>query len=156
MLPKAVVDYLESHCQEHLAELMELIRFRSIANTEPEECLRCAEWLVARLERLGMAARVVEGEGRPNVIGALHVRDDAPTVLVYAHYDVQPADPLEQWRTEPFEPVVRDGCLWARGASDDKGPLVAHLAAIEAWQRAGGGLPVNVKVLVEGDRKSVG
>ena len=150
MLPERVREYLESHRREHLAALMELIRFPSVANTRPDDCRACAEWLVDYLGGLGLSARLAKCDGPPNVLASARVSDDAPTLLVYGHYDVQPPDPLDEWKTEPFEPVVRDGCLIARGASDDKGQLFAHLAAIEAWQRAGGGLPVNVKVLFEG------
>jgi len=153
MLPEPVREYLESHREEHLARLMELIRFPSVANTNPEACVACAEWLADRLRNLGLSARLVESQGPPNVIASVRVADDAPTLLVYGHYDVQPPDPLEEWRTGPFEPVVRDGCLLGRGASDDKGPVFAHLAAIEAWQRAGGGLPVNLKVILEGEEE---
>jgi acetylornithine deacetylase/succinyl-diaminopimelate desuccinylase-like protein len=153
MLPKAVTEYLASHRQEHLAKLMELIRFPSVANTEPQQCRACADWLAEHLRGLGMTARVEECPGRPNVIGSLHVSDQAPTLLIYGHYDVQPADPLGEWRTGPFDPVVQDGYLCARGSSDDKGQLFAHMAAVEAWQRAGGGVPVNVKVLIEGEEE---
>ena len=153
MLPKAVTDYLESHRPQHLAKLMEFIRFPSVANTEPQQCRACADWLVEHMRGLGFTARVEESPGRPNVVASLHVSDQAPTLLVYGHYDVQPADPLGEWRTKPFEPVVQDGCLWARGSSDDKGQVFAHLAAVEAWQRAGGGVPVNLKVLVEGEEE---
>ncbi len=150
MLPECVKEHLQSHRDEHLAKLMELMRFRSVANTQPEECRACAEWLADYLEQLGLTASLAESQGPPNVIASLHAADDAPTLLVYGHYDVQPPDPLEEWRTEPFDPVVRDGYLLGRGASDDKGQLFAHLAAIDAWRRAGGGLPVNLKVIIEG------
>jgi acetylornithine deacetylase/succinyl-diaminopimelate desuccinylase-like protein len=153
MLPQAVTDYLEAHRQEHLARLTELLRIPSVANTKPQECRRCADWLIEHLEALGMEAQLVESGGPPNVIARAHVDDTAPTVLVYGHYDVQPPEPLGQWHSDPFEPAVRDGCLFARGASDDKGPLMAHLAAIEAWQNAGDALPVNVKLLVEGEEE---
>ncbi|MGB2822658.1 MAG: M20/M25/M40 family metallo-hydrolase, partial [Phycisphaerae bacterium] len=153
MLPESVKEYVQSHRDEHLARLMELIRFPSVANTNPDECVACAEWLADHLRGLGLSARLAESQGPPNVIASAHVDDDAPTLLVYGHYDVQPPDPLEEWRTGPFEPVVRDGYLLGRGSSDDKGPLIAHLAAIEAWQRAGGGLPLNVNVIIEGEEE---
>jgi acetylornithine deacetylase/succinyl-diaminopimelate desuccinylase-like protein len=155
MLPKSVVDYLEQHREAHLARLMELLRFASVANApgEPDQCRLCAEWLLERLEELGIPGEIHPTEGRPNVLASVRADEAAPTLLVYGHYDVQPPDPLDQWRTEPFEPVVRDGCLTARGASDDKGQLFAHLMAIEAWQRAGGGLPVNLKLFFEGEEE---
>ncbi len=83
----------------------------------------------------------------------MRIGQDRPTLLLYGHYDVQPPDPLEAWQSPPFAPQVRDGCLYARGASDDKGQLFAHLMAIEAWQQAGGGLPVNLKVFIEGEEE---
>jgi len=101
MLPKAVTDYLASHRQEHLAKLMELIRLPSVANTEPQQCRACADWLVEHLRGLGMTARVEECPGRPNVLASLHVSDQAPTLLIYGHYDVQPADPLASGARAP-------------------------------------------------------
>ena len=156
MLPQSVRDYLESHRDEHLAALLELLRIPSIASVhdEPDSCLRGAGWLAERLRGLGAEASVDEVEGgRPNVVGEIHVNDAAPTVLLYGHYDVQPPEPLELWTSGPFEPEVRDGRIYARGANDDKGQLFTHLMAVEAWQRAGGGLPVNVKFLLEGEEE---
>jgi len=153
MLPKAVTGYLEAYREEHVAKLKELLRFPSVANSRAQDCRRCAEWLAGHLEALGLTARMVEGGGPPNVLAEARIDDDAPTLLAYGHYDVQPPEPLEQWLTDPFEPVVADGYLYARGADDDKGQLFAHLMAIEAWQRAGGGLPVNLKVFLEGEEE---
>jgi len=153
MLRRSVVEYLEAHREEHLARLMEFLRIPSVANTRPDDCRRCAEWLAERLEELGLEAQVAEGGGPPNVLARAHVDDTAPTLLVYGHYDVQPPDPLEQWHSDPFEPVVRDESLFARGASDDKGPLMAHLAAIEAFRQAGDALPVNLKLFAEGEEE---
>ena len=158
MLPESVVEYLRAGARRHLDELMELLRLPSVANTEPRQCRLCAERLAAHLERLGMAARLEGGDdgGPPNVLAtALAAEAAAPTLLLYGHYDVQPPDPLDQWQSPPFEPRVRDGWLFARGASDDKGQVMAQLAAVEAWQRAGGGLPVHLKVLLEG-REEIG
>ncbi len=153
MLAQPVADHLRRHEQQWLETLFELLRFRSIANTEPDVCQACAEWLVGELSAMGFTARVVPTPGRPNVIAELHADDAAPTLLAYAHYDVQPPDPLEQWETDPFEPAIRDDCVFARGASDDKGPLVAWLAAADAWRSAGGGLPVSLKLLLEGEEE---
>jgi len=152
MLPKSVTDYFQANRQRHLDELFELLRFPTVANSRPEACRDAADWLVARLTRLGLEARSVATQGQPNVLASLHVADDAPTLLVYGHYDVQPAEPLEKWTSEPFEPVVRDGAIWARGANDDKGQLYAHIMAIEAWREAGG-VPVNLRVLFEGEEE---
>jgi len=154
MLPKAICEYLELHRDGHLARLFELLRIPSIANEAGGHgCNTCAGWLARHLEDLGLDAHVVPTAGRPNVLASLHVREEAPTLLVYGHYDVQPPEPLEAWKSNPFEPEVREGCIYARGAADDKGQLFAHLMAIEAWQRAGGGLPVNIKLLIEGEEE---
>jgi len=153
MLPKSVTDYLQANRKRHLDELFELLRFPSVANNQPAACRDAAEWLVRRLKSLGLEARAVTTKGQPNVLGSLHVRDDAPTLLIYGHYDVQPAEPLEKWTSPAFEPVVRDGAIWARGANDDKGQLYAHVMAIEAWREAGGGVPVNLRVLFEGEEE---
>jgi len=156
MLPEPVSQYLTAHRDEHLQKLLELLRFASVSNVhaEPDECLRCAEWLVRHLGELGLAAELLATAGRPCVFAEARADDDdAPTLLIYGHYDVQPPEPLAEWQSPPFEPDVRDGRVFARGASDDKGQLFAHLMAIEAWQRAGGGLPVHVKVLLEGEEE---
>ena len=163
MLPPAIVDYLQNRRRQHLSSLMELLRFPSIANVQasPDPCVQCAQWLVEYISRLGLRAELLTPasvgqaprQAKPNILAAAHVRDDAPTLLIYGHYDVQPPDPLELWKSDPFSPQVRDGFLYARGASDDKGQLFAHLMALEAWQHAGGGLPVNVKLLIEGEEE---
>ena len=153
MLPTTVTDYLEKHRTQHLERLEELLRIPSIANVDDGACARAAEWLARRLESLGLRAELAGPAGRPNVLAEAHVRDDAPTLLIYGHYDVQPPDPLALWQTGPFDPVVRDGCLFARGSDDNKGQLFAQLMAIEAWTRAGGGPPVNLKVFLEGEEE---
>ncbi len=155
MLPDAVKTYLDTHREQHLAKLFELLRFPSIANDpgDPDQCQACAEWLVAHLQGLGFTAEVAPTAGRPAVLGELHVGDDRPTVLIYNHYDVQPPDPLELWDSGPFEPEIRDGRIYARGANDDKGQMFCQLAALEAHLRGGEGLGVNVKVLFEGEEE---
>ncbi|MCE5325135.1 MAG: dipeptidase [Planctomycetaceae bacterium] len=156
MLPPAVADYLLNNRSRHLAELMDLLRFPSIANVSGpgEACAPCAQWLARRLEAAGCTARVVPTTGKPNVLAHAPAAagPDAPRVLIYGHYDVQPADPLDQWTSPPFEPAVRDGAVYARGANDNKGQLFTHLMAIEAWQRTLG-LPVNVTLLLEGEEE---
>lgn len=153
MLNQAVQQYLQENRPQHLAKLMELLAIPSIANNDDNCCRQAADWLGEHLKSLGLDVDIVATDGKPNVIASLHVSDAAPTVLIYGHYDVQPPDPLELWQSPPFVPTVRDGWLYARGADDDKGQLFAHLMAIEAWQRAGGGLPVNVKVFAEGEEE---
>ena len=156
MLPEAVSDYLESHWDHHLDGLLEFLRFPSVANdrSTPDPCARCAAWLAGRIQSLGLPAEVIPTAGKPAVLaGDLSAGEGRPTLLAYAHYDVQPPDPLDQWESDPFEPAIRDGAIHARGASDDKGPLWAILMAVEAWRQAGGGLPVNLKLFFEGEEE---
>ncbi|MFP4054183.1 MAG: dipeptidase [Phycisphaerae bacterium] len=155
MLPADVADYIENNRERFLASLTELLHFPSVANAEisPHPCEACADWLAEYLRGLGLGARVLPTAGQPAVYAESPAPPGAPTVLIYGHYDVQPPEPLELWDTPPFEATLRDGRLYARGANDDKGQLFAHLMAIEAWQKAGGGLPVGVKLLIEGEEE---
>jgi acetylornithine deacetylase/succinyl-diaminopimelate desuccinylase-like protein len=115
---------------------------------------RCAEYLAARMHAAGLTrADVLSTTGHPVVYGEWLGAPGKPTALVYGHYDVQPVDPLELWETPPFVPTVRDGMLFGRGVSDDKGQVMMHVAAVESWLRAGGGLPMNVKFLIEGEEE---
>ena len=138
--------------------LFDLLRISSVS-TKPEhagDCRAAAEWLREELEDAGMNdAVVLETGGLPAVYAEwMAAPSGAPTVLVYGHYDVQPPDPLELWHTPPFEPTVRDGAVFARGASDDKGQLWVHIAALRAMLAEGDDLPVNVKVIIEGEEES--
>jgi len=155
MLPDAVARYIRSNRDKLLSQLCELLRIRSISNdaSQDDQCTRAAEWLARCAEAVGMRAEIVPTAGKPAVIAAAEAGPDSPTLLVYCHYDVQPPDPLEEWSSPPFEPTVRDGRLYARGACDDKGPLMAYLMAVEAWQQAGRRLPVNVKFFIEGEEE---
>jgi acetylornithine deacetylase/succinyl-diaminopimelate desuccinylase-like protein len=115
---------------------------------------RAAEWLRASMRQAGLQAEIVPTPGHPVVLGEWRgAGKDAPTVLVYGHYDVQPVEPLELWKSPPFEPTVRDGRIYARGSVDDKGQLFLHLKAIEAHLKARGTLPVNMIVLAEGEEE---
>ncbi len=152
-VPQAVRAYLEANRQRHLEALKALLRIPSIANVNDGACERAAQWCRDHLAAIGFAAEVVQAGGKPNVIAERIVDPTRPTVLVYGHYDVQPPDPLGPWRSDPFEPTVRDGRLYARGANDDKGQLMAQLCALEAWIAAAGELPCNVKVFVEGEEE---
>jgi acetylornithine deacetylase/succinyl-diaminopimelate desuccinylase-like protein len=170
MLPGEIIEDLRNHLDEDLARLFELLRIPSIANraaargSEGDDCARAARWLADYARSLGLSAEVIPTAGRPVVLAEARGPEGAPTMLVYCHYDVQPPEPLEEWDAPPFEPAVRGGNIHARGASDDKGPLMAYLAAAGAWRRylAGGGaggregaaaLPVTLKFLVEGEEE---
>ena len=138
----------------HLDELFAFLRFPSIsAQTDHENDMRaCAEWLVEKLRRIGLDARLAETVGQPVVIGTT-ARDPAKrTVLIYGHYDVQPPEPLEAWTSPPFEPEIRDGRIFARGSTDNKGQIFAHILGVEEALREGP-LPVNVIFLIEGEEE---
>lgn len=119
------------------------------------DCRRAAEWLAAELRRIGaQRVEVSETGGHPIVVGERIEDPNLPTIVIYGHYDVQPGDPLDLWRTSPFEPIVRDGRMLGRGSADDKGQILIHLAALEALLSTRGKLPVNVRYLFEGEEES--
>src|SRR6478672_13267045 len=136
-------------------DLDELLRIRSVSagRPNPEGLRQAAEWVRDRVLRAGGEAELL-GDRSPIVYGELRAnRDDAPDVIVYGHYDVQDIGPADEWLSDPFEPTVRDGRLYARGASDDKGNFLPLLhAACELY--AAGELPVNVRVLIEGEEEA--
>ena len=137
-------------------EILEFLRIPSVSakSEHNPDTRRAAEWLRDRMEGAGLEAKVLETAGHPVVLGEWRgAGADAPTVLVYGHYDVQPAEPLELWHSPPFEPEFRDGRLYARGSTDDKGQLYLHINAAEAHLKEGGALPVNLLVLAEGEEE---
>src|SRR5437762_9841051 len=145
-----VLQRVDAGLDESLKRLFGLLRFASIG-TDPAydgECRRAAAWLTAMLSELGFDARVEETTGRPVVIADYAPKDlpsHAPRILFYGHYDVQPPDPLDQWKSPPFEPQIRKGqdgreCIFARGACDDKGQLMTFLEASRAWLAVAGRL----------------
>ena len=137
-------------------ELFEFLRIPSVSarSEHAGDVARAAEWTRDALDRIGFDVAIHETPGHPIVLGAWRkAPPDAPTLLVYGHYDVQPAEPLELWSSPPFEPTIRDGRLYARGSVDDKGQLFLHLKALEAHLAVRGTLPVNVIVLAEGEEE---
>jgi acetylornithine deacetylase/succinyl-diaminopimelate desuccinylase-like protein len=152
-------DFATRERDRMLAELTEFLRIPSVSTT-PEhapDCRRAADWLVAQLRTLGCpVVEVIEGRGHPLVWAESPRVEGKPTLLIYGHYDVQPPDPLEEWESPPFEPTVRDGKLFARGAADDKGQVYCLLKAYEAARDAGGNPPVNVRFLFEGEEECAG
>jgi acetylornithine deacetylase/succinyl-diaminopimelate desuccinylase-like protein len=140
-------------------DLFELLTIPSISalSEHREDCRRAASWLVDRLRRMGMDAMLcqVDPRGHPVVVAEWMGRPGAPILTVYGHYDVQPPDPLDEWRTGPFDPTVRDGYVYARGASDNKGQ---HLAGVKAAEHcfATGGPPVNLRFMIEGEEEISG
>jgi len=156
----ATREYVQEHQQRFLEELKELLRIPSIS-TLPEhkaDIARAAEYVAAQLRAVGLDhVEVIPTHGHPLVYGEWLRAAGKPTVLIYGHYDVQPVDPVELWESPPFEPTVRGDNLYCRGACDDKGQVFALIKALETLIRTGGGrLPVNVKVLIEGEEEAGG
>ena len=155
---KSAIDYLQETQDKMMEDYKELLRFASIsADPAHAGAVRaCADWIVGQLEAMGFAnCEAVATAGHPVVYGEwLRAGPDKPTVLVYAHYDVQPVDPLPLWNSEPFEGVIRDGKMFARGASDNKAGVWGNLKTFEALLRANGALPVNIKIMFEGEEES--
>lgn len=152
---KKTLEYLAEHRARQLDELFAVLRIPSVsAQTEHKaDMTRCAEALAASLRKAGAdRADVMPTAGNPVVFAQKNVPGAARTVMVYGHYDVMPAEPLDEWKTSAFEPVVKDGRIWGRGADDDKGQLWMHVAAFEAMC-ATGELPCNVKFLLEGEEE---
>lgn len=147
--------YLTDHCQQFEDDLCELLRIPSVSADRiyAGDVRRAADWVAGRLGRLGLAAELIETDGHPLVYAESPPVPGAPTVLVYGHYDVQPADPLDQWTSPPFEPTVRDGNLYARGATDDKGQMLTHVNSAQAWIETTGRLPLQLKFLIEGEEE---
>ena len=154
-----VFDRIDREQDRYLGELEDYLRIPSIS-TDPQyrpEVERAAEFLRGQMETAGLQAELVRhGDGNPLVYGEWNGAPGKPTVLFYGHYDVQPADPLEEWRNPPFEPTREGDNLVARGATDDKGQSFTHVKAVEAMLAERGKLPVNVKFIVEGEEESGG
>ncbi|WP_339726940.1 dipeptidase [uncultured Gimesia sp.] len=150
-----VRNYLEEHQDRFVSELVELLKIPSVSadSTLKSETRRGAEFVLKQLEAAGIESRLVETAGHPIVYGSWKKAAGKPTVLVYGHYDVQPPDPLDQWTTPPFEPDIRDGHIYARGATDDKGQMYTHIKSVEAWMKTHGELPVNVVFVIEGEEE---
>lgn len=151
------LDYARAHADAFERDLADALRIPSVSAdpAHAPDVRRCADWLAGHLRAAGFkAAEVRETAGHPLVYAEdLSAGPDAPTVLVYGHYDVQPPDPLDLWTSPPFEPVVRDGKLYARGSADDKGQVFMHVKAAESFFKTGTPLPVNLKLLIEGEEE---
>lgn len=151
-----VLRFVDENLGRFRQELYDFLRIPSVsAKSEHDaDTRKAAEWFRDRLEEAGLEADIHETEGHPIVLGAWRqAGPDAPTVLVYGHYDVQPPEPLDLWDSPPFEPTERDGRIYARGSADDKGQLYMHVKALEAHLATGSRLPVNVLVLAEGEEE---
>ncbi len=149
----AVLRAVDSGADQDREDLFTLVRQPSISaqNVGVRECAALEQRF---MEDAGLETRLLETSGHPMVLGTwLHAGPDKPTILFYGHYDVQPPEPLELWDSEPFEPTVRDGRIYARGVADNKAQHFSHLMAIRHWMREAGSLPVNVKFLAEGEEE---
>ena len=147
--------YLASHRGDFEEQLKSLIRIESIS-AQPDhdaDTRRAATFVRDDLAAMGLKTELIETKKHPIVYAEWLGAPGKPTILIYGHYDVQPPEPLEPWLSPPFEPTVRDGNLYARGATDDKGQMFTHLKAVEAWKKTTGKLPVNVKFLIEGEEE---
>src|SRR5699024_5792763 len=152
-----VLAYLTENRQQLLERLERFLSIPSVStdSTYQQEMRMAAAFVEEYLQEIGFEhTEIMETAGHPLVYGAYEqAGKDVPTVLFYGHYDVQPADPLEEWESEPFSPEVRGDRLYARGSSDDKGQVFMHLAVWEAFMNTAGKLPVNVKVCIEGEEE---
>lgn len=150
-----VLGYVESHRGNFLAELQELLRIPSIS-ADPayrEDVLHCSQFLADHLRGIGLSVEIFQTPGHPILLAGTPVIPGAPTVLYYGHYDVQPVDPLDLWQTPPFAADIRNGNIYARGASDDKGPVFAYIKGVEAFLRTRGKLPLNFRFFLEGEEE---
>lgn len=156
LAPSSALNYARTHRGRFIEELKEFIRFPTVSASpkHAQEIERCARWLANHLRRIGLDdVKIVPTKRHPIVYAATGSTPEKPTALVYGHYDVQPADPIQQWRSPPFSPVVCGADLFGRGASDDKGQLFVHVKALESFLQTGTSLPVNVRCVFEGEEE---
>lgn len=150
-----VESYIEAHRDEYLARLKDFLGIECVS-TDPSkkpDMARAAAWVRDLLTNAGIETEIVETAGHPCVVGESGPADGGPTVVIYGHYDVQPTGDLTLWDSAPFTPTVRDGRIYARGAADDKGQVLTHLLAVEAWKKTAGTLPIRVKFIIEGEEE---
>ncbi|UCZ51397.1 M20/M25/M40 family metallo-hydrolase [Bacillus shivajii] len=148
-----VFTYIDRNQKEYLEDLFKLLRQPSISS-QNIGVTECATMLANMIEDIGMDAEIIHTPGQPIVYAERIVSPDALTVLIYGHYDVQPPEPLSEWHSEPFEPTIRDGKIFARGVGDNKGQLMAQVLAVKSYLQCYGELPINVKFVFEGEEES--
>src|SRR5579863_3571439 len=149
-------EYIDSKHDEHLNELYEFLRIPSVSaqSEHTPDIQRAAKWVAEKLRAAGLdSVEILPTKMHPLVYGESLHAPGKPTILFYGHYDVQPAEPLELWTSPAFEPTVRGGNLFGRGTADDKGQVHIHIKALEALQKINGKLPLNVKVMIEGEEE---
>ncbi len=139
----------------YLEDFYSFLRFPSISTDDrySENLRECAHWLVTKLSAIGLEAQLVSTAGHPVVWARNKPRQGRRTVLIYGHYDVQPPDPLDLWESPPFEPVLKDGFVFARGATDNKGQILSHILGVQEKIERAGELPVNVHFVIEGEEE---
>src|SRR5262245_61252648 len=151
-----VIDFINVNRDRYLEELKTLLAIPSISALPQHagDVRRCAEWCADEMRRIGLQnVRLIDTPGNPVVYGEWLGAEGAPVILFYGHYDVQPVDPLNLWESPPFEATIRDGEIYARGSADDKGQVFMHMKAIEAHLKQNGRLPVNIKIILEGEEE---
>ncbi len=150
-----VISSLKASQSQALDELFEFLRIPSVsADSQFKPAMQqCADFVLKAMQAAGLTAEIIATNGHPIVYGERIENASLPTVLIYGHYDVQPPDPLDLWTTPPFEPQIRNGKVFARGATDDKGQVFTHLKSLQACVDVNGKLPVNVKFLIEGEEE---
>lgn len=155
MILNNILEKIDSNQRRYLDELLGFLKIPSISTYShlAADVRRAAEWVFNHAKRIGLQAKLIETKGHPVVYAWRCPNPEQPTLLIYGHYDVQPPEPKEEWISPPFSPSIRDGYVYARGASDDKGQLFTHLKAIEAILAVAGELPINVKFLLEGEEE---
>ena len=155
MSSRTVLDQLENSSDRHLEELVQWLRIPSVSSdsTKVDHVQAAAAWVEKKFAGAGLTVETIETEGHPMVLAETPSVPDAPVVLVYGHYDVQPPEPLDEWISEPFDPTVRDGNLYARGATDDKGQVLTHIHSVCDWLTSGTPLPLQIKFLIEGEEE---
>jgi acetylornithine deacetylase/succinyl-diaminopimelate desuccinylase-like protein len=151
-----ILSFIDANKERYLRELTDLLAIPSVSTSKENvtDIQRCAQWVADHMRSIGLQnVQIMPTAGHPVVYSDWLGAPGKPTVLLYGHYDVQPAEPLELWTSPPFQATVRNGRIYARGAADDKGQVFVHLKSIEAFLKNGGTLPVNLKLLIEGEEE---
>ena len=149
-------DYLKQHEDESIEQLKDFLRIPSISalSDHKDDVRRAGKWVTEFLNKIGLETELCETGGHPCVVAEYKKSGSLPTVLIYGHYDVQPVDPLDLWKSSPFDPIIEGDHLIARGVADDKGQVFAHIKGVEAYLKTIGSLPLSVKFLIEGEEES--
>lgn len=151
-----IISYIKANQEKYLEELKDFLRIPSVSSLleHKKDMKKAADYVAKKLKKASMnAVEIITTEGHPLVYGEWLGAPGKPTLLIYGHYDVQPAEPLELWETPAFEPTIKDGKIWGRGTTDDKGQLYTHVKAVEAFFENNGCLPINVKFILEGEEE---